>query len=135
MTVAFGDVFDATAAAAKADDVAVYCDDEVVRWGAFDAASNALARSLRAAGLQTGAKVAQYMRNSPEYLVIFAAAFKARLSPVNVNFRYGADEVEYLIDNSDAEAVFFDAEFVDVVRAVRSKLPKVKVWAVAGGDA
>jgi len=32
-------------------------------------------RSLQAAGLATGAKVAQYMRNSPEYLIIFAAAF------------------------------------------------------------
>ncbi len=135
MTVAFGDVFDATAAAAKADDVAVYCDGELVTWGQFDAASNALARSLTAAGLETGAKVAQYMRNSPEYLVIFAAAFKARLAPVNVNFRYGPDEVEYLIDNADAEAVFFDAEFAEVVRAVRHKLPKVKLWVVVGGSA
>src|SRR5579864_5899610 len=108
MTVAFGDVFDATAAAARGEDVAVYCDDEVVTWGAFDAASNALARSLQAAGLAPGAKVAQYMRNSPEYLVIFAAGFKARLAPVNVNFRYGPDEVAYLIDNSDSEAVFFE---------------------------
>jgi 3-oxocholest-4-en-26-oate---CoA ligase len=133
MSVAFGDVFDATAAAADAADPAIYCDEEVVAWGEFDARSNALARSLQAAGLEAGAKVAQYMRNSPEYLIIFAAAFKARFAPVNVNFRYGPDEVEYLIDNSDAEAVFFDAEFADVVRAVRDKLPKVKLWAVAGG--
>ena len=72
MSVAFGDVFDATAAAPDAADPAIYCDDEAVTWGQFDARSNALARSLQAAGLETGAKVAQYMRNSPEYLVIFA---------------------------------------------------------------
>jgi fatty-acyl-CoA synthase len=135
MSFGFGDVFDATAAAAQPDDPAIYCDEEVVTWGEFDAASNALARSLLAAGLAQGAKVAQYMRNSPEYLVIFAAGFKARLAPVNVNFRYGPDEVEYLIDNSDSEAVFFDAEFADVVRAVRPKLPQVKVWVVVGGSA
>jgi 3-oxocholest-4-en-26-oate---CoA ligase len=134
MSFGFGDVFDATAAAAKPDDVAVYCDERTVLWGEFDRVSNALARSLQAAGLEPGAKVAQYMRNSPEYLEAFAAAFKARLAPVNVNFRYGPDEVEYLIDNSDAEAVFFDAEFADVVRAVRPRLPRVKVWCVVHED-
>src|SRR6185312_4723649 len=60
------------------------------------------------------------------------AGFKARTPPVNVNFRYGPDEVEYLIDNSDSEAVFFDAEFADIVRAVRPKLPRVKAWIVVG---
>jgi acyl-CoA synthetase (AMP-forming)/AMP-acid ligase II len=133
MSYSFGDVFDATAEAAGRDDPAIYCDDQTVTWGEFDRASNAVARALRAAGLKPDAKLAQYMRNSPEYLIGFVAGFKARLAPVNVNYRYGADELEYLIDNSDAEAVFFDAEFADNVAAIRAKLPKVKVWASVGG--
>jgi fatty-acyl-CoA synthase len=133
MSISFGDVFDATAAAVQPDDPAIYCDEQVVSWAEFDRASNAVARALRAAGLQPDAKLAQYMRNSPEYLIGFVAGFKARLPPVNVNYRYGTDELEYLIDNSDAEAVFFDAEFADNVAAIRGKLPKVKVWASVGG--
>ena len=133
MSISYGDVFDATAEAVSPDDPAIYCDDEIVSWGEFDRASNALARALREAGLQSGAKIAQYMRNSPEYLIGFVAGFKARLAPVNVNYRYGADELEYLIDNSDSEAVFFDAEFAENVAAIQSKLPAVKLWISVGG--
>jgi 3-oxocholest-4-en-26-oate---CoA ligase len=132
MNPSYGDVFDATAAAVQPGDPAIYCDDQVVSWGEFDRASNALARALRAAGLEPGAKVAQYMRNSPEYLIGFAAAFKARLAPVNVNYRYGPDELSYLFDNCDAEAVLFDAEFAETVRGLKGRLPTVKVWASVG---
>jgi fatty-acyl-CoA synthase len=134
MSYSFGDVFDATAEAAGRDDPAIYCDDQIVTWGEFDRASNAVARACIAAGLEPGAKLAQYMRNSPEYLIGFVAGFKARLAPVNVNYRYGTDELEYLIDNADAEAVFFDAEFAGNVAAIRAKLPKVKLWASVGAQ-
>jgi 3-oxocholest-4-en-26-oate---CoA ligase len=135
MNPSYGDVFDAAARAVRPSDPAIYCDDQVVTWGEFDRASNALARSLIAAGLAPGAKVAQYQRNSPDYLIGFAAAFKARLAPVNVNYRYGPDELFYLFDNCDAEAVLFDVEFVESVRALTARLPKVKVWASVGGAA
>src|ERR1700722_20414712 len=133
MTVSFGDVFEATAEAAAPGDPAIYCDDQTVTWAQFDRASNSVGRALREAGLESGAKLAQYMRNSPECLIGFVAGFKARMAPVNVNYRYGTDELEYLIDNSDAEAVFFDAEFADNVAVIRAKLPKVRIWASVGG--
>lgn len=132
MTFGYGDVFDAVAEAASADDPAIYCDDEIVTWGTFTSQSNALARALAAAGLGVGAKVAQYMRNSPEYATVFVAALKARMAPVNVNYRYGPDELAYLLDNSDAEAVFFDAAFADNARALQSRATRVKLWASVG---
>jgi len=135
MNPGYGDVFDAVAQAVQPSDPAIYCDDQVMTWGEFDRASNALARALRTSGLAAGAKVAQYMRNSPEYLIVFAGAFKARLAPVNVNYRYGPDELTYLFDNCDAEAVFFDVDFAEIVRGLRVRLPKVKVWVSVGGAA
>ena len=132
MTFGYGDVFDAVDEAVQETDPAIYCDGDVMRWGEFSAASNALARALAAAGLEPGAKVAQYQRNSPEYAIAFVAAFKARLAPVNVNYRYGPDELTYLFDNSDSEAVVFDAAFVDNIRAVRDRLGRVKLWISTG---
>src|SRR5574338_379467 len=108
MTFGYGDVFDAVDEAVEKTDPAIYCDGEVVSWGAFSSASNSLARSLISAGLKPGAKVGQYQRNSPEYAIAFVAALKARLAPVNINYRYGPEELIYLIDNSDCEAVVFD---------------------------
>jgi fatty-acyl-CoA synthase len=129
----YGDVFDAVAEAVKPDDPAIICDGVSMTWGNFSSRSNALARALIAAGLEPGAKVAQYMRNCPDYAIAFVAALKARMAPVNVNYRYGPHELYYLLDNSDAEAVVFDAVFLDNVRQLRPRLPRVKLWASSGG--
>ena len=132
MSFGYGDVFDAVADAVQPDDPAIFCDGDRYTWGQFTAASNALARSFLAAGLKPGAKVAQYMRNSAGYPLVFVAAMKARLAPVNVNYRYGPDELAYLIDNSDAEIVVFDADYADNARALKSRMPGVKLWVCAG---
>ncbi len=44
------------------------------------------------------------------------AAFKLRAVPINVNYRYGADELRYLLDDADARAVVYDREFAPVAR-------------------
>lgn len=132
MSFGYGDVFDAVADAVQPDDPAIFCDGDRYTWGEFTAASNALARSFIAAGLKPGAKVAQYMRNSASYPLVFVAAMKARLAPVNVNYRYGPDELAYLIDNSDAEIVVFDADYADNARALKPRMPGVKLWVSAG---
>ena len=104
--------------------------DRVVSWSQFDRHANALAADMLAAGLGEQAKVAAYLTNCPEYLETYFAAMKAGMVPVNTNFRYGPDEIRYLFDNADAEAVVFHATFADVVEKVRSDLPLVKRWYV-----
>lgn len=110
-----GDVFETVARNVEDNAPAVLCDDEVVTWAEFDRRSNALARWLLQAGLEVQSKVGLYMRNGPDYLIAFAACFKARLCSFNINYRYGASEIEYLLDNADCEALIFDAEFSEVV--------------------
>lgn len=109
--------------------------DEVVGWGEAARRSNNLARALVARGEAPGNKVAIYMRNRPDYLIAMAAALKARLVPVNVNYRYSSDELTYLLDNADATTVFYGAEFRDRVDDVRGRLMGVARWIeVDGGD-
>ena len=57
-----------------------------------------------------------------------AAGFKARLTHVNVNYRYIANELIYLLENADATVCVFAAEFADQVSSIRSQLPKVTQW-------
>jgi len=133
MTMSFGDVFDAVAQAVRPEDPAIICDEDILSWGEFTRRTNSFARALHDAGLVPGSKLAQYMRNSPDYMTAFIGAFKGRIAPVNVNYRYGPAELEYLLTNSDAEAVVFDVEFVDIVRTLRSRLVGVKVWISSGG--
>ncbi|HAP76492.1 MAG TPA: acyl-CoA synthetase [Acidimicrobiaceae bacterium] len=130
----FADVYEAVAA--KAPDRPCQIQGErVITWAEFDARANALAADMLAAGLSHQSKVAAYLYNGPEYLETYIAAFKGGFAPVNTNYRYGHDEIVYLFDNADAEAVVFHATFIDLVEHVRHELPKVKRWyCVADGS-
>ncbi len=130
----FADAFEAVAG--RLPDAACQVQGErIVTWQQFDRRANALAADLVGAGLGHQAKVAAYLYNGPEYLETYVAAFKAGLAPVNTNYRYGPDEILYLFDNADAEAVVFHAGFTPLLEKVRSELGKVKRWyAVADGE-
>jgi fatty-acyl-CoA synthase len=117
-----------TVASAVPDRPAQIQKDRVLSWSQFDRRANAVAKALLDAGLGRQAKVAAYLYNGPEYLETYFAAFKAGLVPVNTNYRYVADELIYLFDNADAEAVVFHAAFASTVEHIRPQLPKVKAW-------
>ncbi|MEY3745200.1 MAG: hypothetical protein RL430_373 [Actinomycetota bacterium] len=95
-------------------------------WGEFHSRSNALAADMLASGMTHQAKVAHYMYNCPEYLEGTLASWLGGFVPFNVNYRYGPDEVHYLFDNADAEAVIFHGAFADLIDKVRGRLPLVK---------
>lgn len=97
-------------------------------WRTFDRRAGSLAAALVEHGLGPQAKVAQYLYNGPEYLESVYAAFKAALVPVNTNYRYTEDELVYLWDNADVEALIFHGSFSDRVQGVRGRLPGVKLW-------
>lgn len=130
----FADVYEAIAAAVP-DRPCQIQGDRVVTWGEFDRRADALAADMLAAGIGRQGKVACYLYNCPEYLEATVAAFKASLVPVNTNFRYGPDEIHYLFDNADAEAVVFHATFTELLDGIRDRLPLVKRWYVVADDA
>jgi fatty-acyl-CoA synthase len=90
-------------------------------YGELDARAARLAGALAAAGLGTGSKVAQYLYNSVEYVESYWAALKVRGVPVNVNYRYLDDELLYLLENSEAEALVFHSSLADRVARVAAR--------------
>ncbi|MCZ7527530.1 MAG: acyl-CoA synthetase [Acidimicrobiia bacterium] len=108
------------------DRVALVQGERRVTWRQLDDRSARLAGALRARGLEPGAKVAVYLYNANEYLETTFAAFKARAVPVNVNYRYLEEELEYLLENADAEALVFHGSLGDRVDRVRSRLPGLR---------
>ena len=129
----FGDILDALADTVPPENPALIHDNRTVTWSEFDKRSNNLARALLDRGAKTGDKVAFYMRNQPAYMETFAACFKARLTHVNVNYRYRENELHYIIDNSDAQAVVFDTEFREQINSIKNRLPKVGTWLEVNG--
>jgi acyl-CoA synthetase (AMP-forming)/AMP-acid ligase II len=130
----FADVYEAVAATVP-DRPCHIQGSRVVSWRDFDRRANALAADMIAAGLTKQSKVAAYLYNGPEYLETYVAAFKGGFAPVNTNYRYGPEEIVYLFDNADAEAVVFHASFTELLDKVRDRLPGVRRWYVVADEA
>ena len=124
----YGDILDAVDSVTPGDRVALVHGTRRVAWRDFTRRTNNLARALLERGARPGDKVAFYMRNCPEYSESIAAGFKARLTHVNVNYRYVDHELMYLLDNADATVVIYAAEFAPHVAEIRERLPKVAQW-------
>jgi len=104
-------------------------------WGEFEHRAARLAGALRAHGLGPGSAVACYLYNCPEYFETFLAALKIRAVPANVNYRYGGAELRALLENCDAEALFFDSALRERVMSVRHEVPGVRLLVEVGGAA
>jgi acyl-CoA synthetase (AMP-forming)/AMP-acid ligase II len=124
----FGDILDAIAPVLDQASPAFFHGERVISWGETIVRSNNLARALLERDADYGDKVAFYMRNRPEYVETVAACYKARLTHLNVNYRYTPDEVFYIFDNSDASVVVYGAEFQSVIAELRPRLTKVKLF-------
>ncbi len=96
-------------------------------WREYDDRAARLAAVLEASGLGRDAKVGLYLHNSNEYLEAQYAVFKIRGCPINVNYRYKADELVYLLDNADAEAIVYQACYAMRIWEIRKQLPKLKL--------
>ena len=131
----FGDILDTIIPVLPEGHLALVHGDREITWQEMDKRSNNLGRFMLENGATTGDKVGFYMRNRPEYMETLAACFRARLTHVNVNYRYVADEVHYIFDNSDAAVVVYGKEFRDNVEILRPRLPNVKLWIEVGDGA
>jgi fatty-acyl-CoA synthase len=105
-------------------------------WRALQRRTRRLAHVLAAAGLgcrreratlapwESGQDhLALYLHNCPEYLEGMVGAYKARVAPFNVNYRYVDDELVYLLRDAGARAIVYHAGFAPRLARVLSRLP------------
>ena len=110
------------------DKIALICGDNEVTWREYDQRAAKLATLLTNAGLGDDSKVGLYLHNSNEYLESQYSVFKIKGVPINVNYRYKEEELIYLLENSDSEAIFFQSCYAEQIVSIKDKLPKVKLY-------
>jgi fatty-acyl-CoA synthase len=71
--------------------------------------------------------LAQYLYNGPAYLEGLVGAFRGRLAPVNVNYRYGDDELRYLLLDSRPAAIQYHASFAPTLARLLPELDFVRL--------
>ena len=112
----------------RGDQPALVHGDTEVTWGELWTRARVFGGALRAHGLAEQSKVAQYLFNDPAYIESVIGACVAGCAVVNTNYRYGPDELVYLWDNADVEAVVFHGTFSDTIASIRAEVPRVRVW-------
>lgn len=87
------------------------------------------------AGYESGQDhVALYLTNGNEYVESMVGAYAARVAPFNVNYRYVAEELRYLLDNSGATAVVFGASFAATLAEILDDLPGLQLLVQVDDD-
>src|SRR5690606_22379959 len=77
-------------------------------------------------GVGPGEHVGIYAQNCAEWVEAMLGCFKARVVPINVNFRYVADELRYIFDNADLVGVVYEPAYQDRLDAIAGELPKLR---------
>jgi 3-oxocholest-4-en-26-oate---CoA ligase len=70
--------------------------------------------------------LAIYATNGNEYLEAMLGAFKARVAPVNVNYRYTSTELHHLLADSAASAIVVQSQFAPTFADVWPSLPRLR---------
>ena len=127
-------------AASRPDEICLIYRDRRLTWREMTDRTRRLANYLIAqrlgchierdklAGHESGQDhLAIYLHNGNEYLESMIGAFKARVAPFNVNYRYVAAELQYLLDDARATAIVVHSRFTPVLTEVLPMLPDLRV--------
>jgi 3-oxocholest-4-en-26-oate---CoA ligase len=133
------DVADAVAAAIP-DRPLVIQGDRRYTYAEVVGRANRLAAYLHSRGLGThterdqlaGHEVGQdlvgiYAYNGTEFIESLLGAFRARVAPFNVNYRYVKAELQYLLNDAGAKALIYHAAFAPTLAEVLPDLPDLTV--------
>ena len=127
-------------AASRPDDVCIAHRDRRLTWAQLTERTRRLANHFLAEGLgchtertslaghESGQDhLAIYLHNGVEYLETMLGAFKARVAPFNVNYRYRAEELRYVLADAGATAVVLHSRFTRTLAEVLPHLPRLRV--------
>ncbi len=110
------------------DKAAVVDGDRRFTYRQFQARVHCLASALQGRGIGRGDKVVFICPNTPPLIEAHFAVPMIGAVLVSVNTQLAAREYLYIIDHSDAKAVFVDNEFAAQVHAVAGEAHKVSLF-------
>ncbi|WP_069160827.1 acyl-CoA synthetase [Nocardia altamirensis] len=129
----FADLFE-HAVDAMPDRVALLEGDRSLTFAEVDARANQLAAHLSDVGIRAGAHIGFQMHNGIETVETLLACFKTRAVPININYRYGVEELRYVYGNADLAALVYHATYAAAVHEAAASVPSVHHRIVVDDD-
>ena len=113
---------------------AVYSQYGDMNFGQLNRRVNQVARQLRAAGIGPGDPVALLCGNRPEFVVVRFACHRLGVRLTPVNWHLAPDEIAYVVENSDALALFADERAEPGARLALAVAPALRMKVAIGGS-
>ena len=104
----------------------------VVTWAEYEAGANQTAHVIRDSGLAKGDHMALFMENIPEVLLAEAGAERTGVYYTPVNSYLSAEEVAYIVNNSESRLVVTSAAKAEVAEQLPALCPNVERWIMVG---
>ena len=117
-----------------ADEPCLIFGDQTTTYGEFDANASRIAQALSRHGLTKDSKVGLFLYNCSEYMEGTLAAYKIRGIPININYRYTGDELLYLLEDCEAEALVYHSSLADQVAEIQDRAPQLKLLIQVDND-
>lgn len=111
-----------------ADELAFKYGDKILTFGEFNSKVNRLIHALDSLGLKKGDVIGVLSWNCLEYAVIYGAAMKGGFIASPFNPRLQANELEYLVNYSEAKLLFVGPELLELVDTLKGRFPKVNTY-------
>ena len=99
---------------------------KVITHGELEARANQIAHALRAEGLRKGEHFALFMENNDAFLEICSAGERTGLYYTPVNSYLTADELAYIVQNSESQVLIASKAKRDIAAAAAEQCPQLK---------
>ena len=119
----------------RADHLAVVSGKTRLTFRELDNRANRFANFLKEKGVGKDMHVGLHLYNGHEFLEAMLGVLKIRAVPINLNYRYVAAELEYLVDNADLVSIVSQNEFAPILEEACKDKPKLKSVIFVGGEA
>ena len=139
ITIGLAEVHEAISAT-RPDDSCLVFRDRRFTWGEVTERTRRLANALLDRGLGCHTErsdldghdsgqdhIGVYLHNGNEYLEVMLGALKARVASFNINYRYVAEELRYLLDDAHARAIEVHSQFAPILAEVLPDLANLDV--------
>jgi acyl-CoA synthetase (AMP-forming)/AMP-acid ligase II len=136
MEINIADLFEAVVDTVGANEALVCSSTDggvELRWSydELEDQANRMANLFADLGVGAGDHVGLHLHNGWPYIVAMMGLFKLRAVPVNVNYRYVADELRYLFDDADLVGVVTEPAMAAMVDELAAGLPQLQHVVVA----
>ncbi len=110
------------------DREALVCGETRVTYQELARRVNRLANALQGLGVGRGTAVAVMAVNSPQYVEAYYACAKLGATFVPLNYRAKREELDHMVNHSEAQVMFVGERYLDLVADLRPKFRGVRAY-------